>query len=352
MKLGVLAIAFGEPEEPTRDAVVPFLERIFLQNAGLEQRDPRQRARELAEARAPGLIEAYRSIGGSPLNGQADRQAAALEAALGERGLDAHVWSCFQFTPPFVGEAVRAAEDEGVELLVGLPIYPLCGRSTTVAALDAVRAALDGMVWDPRYIALGGWHDHEAYVGLRADHIRRFVDRRGLDLDDPDTLLYFSAHGTPVKYLAAGNRYDRYVEEHCRRIAEALHAPRWTVGFQNHTARGIAWTQPDNGDRLSRCTERRIVVDAVSFMHEQSETLAELDDELLGFATGLGKELHRVPVPWDDSAFPDVLADLVERAIGQEPSGLARCRCRPGGETWCTNGARDLPPSPYVPGGT
>ena len=35
-KLGVLVINFGEPEQATREQVEPFLERIFLQNAGLE----------------------------------------------------------------------------------------------------------------------------------------------------------------------------------------------------------------------------------------------------------------------------------------------------------------------------
>ena len=33
MKLGVLLLNFGEPEEATMEAVVPFLERIFALNA-------------------------------------------------------------------------------------------------------------------------------------------------------------------------------------------------------------------------------------------------------------------------------------------------------------------------------
>ena len=228
----------------------------------------------------------------------------------------------------------------------------MCGHSTTVAALDSVRAALDELDWDVPFIGVAGWHRHPGYLALRAEHIRAFVRERALNLSDPDTILYFSAHGTPVKYILEGNRYDRYVEEHCREIAEALGVgDRFAVGFQNHANRRIAWTWPDNEERIGTLPERRLVVDAVSFIHEQSETLDELDRELREAVEAMGKEMYRVPVPHDDPRFAGVLADLVGQALGQSPAedpALAPCRCRPVPGTWCTNGARDLDPSPYV----
>ena len=36
MKIGVLILNFGEPENPTLEEVIPFLERIFARNASLE----------------------------------------------------------------------------------------------------------------------------------------------------------------------------------------------------------------------------------------------------------------------------------------------------------------------------
>ena len=71
MKIGVLMLNFGEPENPTLEEVIRFLERIFARNASLESEKGSDRARKLAEARAPGLIEEYQRIGGSPLNRQA-----------------------------------------------------------------------------------------------------------------------------------------------------------------------------------------------------------------------------------------------------------------------------------------
>jgi ferrochelatase len=141
------------------------------------------------------------------------------------------------------------------------------------------------------------------------------------------------------------------VEEQCRAIARALGADRYGVGFQNHTNRRIAWTQPDNEDRIRQASEKRLVVVPISFMHEQSETLAELDHEIRAFVEGLGKEYHRVPVPHEEPAFASFLAELVGALVGDPttaPTPLARCRCADLEGVWCTNGARDLPPSPYA----
>lgn len=354
-KVGVLAINFGEPDEPTSEKVIPFLERIFLQNANLEPNESgRERARQLAEDRAPGLIEEYEEIGGSPLNRQADEQASSLEALLRHRGWDARVYSVFQFTEPSIADGVARAKDDGVDVLVAVPVYPICGRSTTVAALETVQDAMAEARWQPAFHGVSGWHDADEYVALRTENVRAFVDDEELDLRDPETLLYFSVHGTPIKYLDEGNRYDRYVEEQCREIARRLGADRYAVGFQNHTNRRIAWTQPDNEDRIREAQERRLVVVPISFMHEQSETLAELDHELRGFIESLGKELHRVPVPHDSGDFTAFLADLVDAVVrGPEDDGggafaLARCRCAPLDGVWCTNGNRELPQSPYA----
>jgi len=352
VRIGVLVINFGEPAEPTLETITPFLERIFLQNASLENHLDEAflaRARKLAMDRAPGLLEEYQAIGGSPLNAQSDEQARLLHEALEGGGWDVHTYSVFQFTDPFVAEGVARAREDGVELLVGLPVYPMCGHSTNVAALDDVRRAMDEMGWDIPFVGLSGWHSDPDYLAMRVDHIRGFVEANGLDLRDPDTLLYFSAHGTPIKYLRVGNRYDRYVEEHCRDIAEALGADRHAVGFQNHTNRRILWTQPDNEPLIESLTETNLVVDAVSFIHEQSETLAELDHELNEFIEEQGKTLYRVPVPHDDPRFIGVLSRLVRSAVeihGGGATALTPCRCSPG--SWCTNGARDLPPSPFI----
>ena len=68
MKVGVLTLNFGAPENATLEEVVPFLEKIFMRNSSLEpdEDNAQKRAQQLANTRAPELIKDYKKIGGSP----------------------------------------------------------------------------------------------------------------------------------------------------------------------------------------------------------------------------------------------------------------------------------------------
>lgn len=343
MTTGVLLLNFGEPEETTREAVVPYLERIFLSNMEMEDIDDeeaaRERARELAEKRAPGLLAEYEEMGPSPLKQQAREQADALADELGGRGYDVEIYNGMQYTDPFVREALEEARDDGVEELVALPVYPLCGRTTTVESLEMTEEALEELDWSPEYTEITGWHEHPDYVELRADNLAEFIDDEGVEIGENAELL-FSAHGTPTKYLEGdlGFRYDDYVGEFCDWMADRLGVDDYLLGYQNHENRGVDWTEPDTEDVIEEVEAPHVVVEPLSFMREQSETLSELDIELDEECEELGVELHRVPIPHDDPRFPGVLADLVEPVIDDEPLedwGMGQCRCKETEGTYC-----------------
>jgi ferrochelatase len=236
-----------------------------------------------------------------------------------------------------VAEAARA---DGVTSLVVLPVYPLCGASTTVAALASLRKVLDEMAWDVPVHEVAGWHRHPLYVAIRSDGVRASAAAAALDLNDPRARLLFSAHGTPLRYLVEGNRYDRYVTESCAAIARDAGVAEYMLGFQNHGNRPIEWTQPTVEDVVAGAAADALVVVPLSFMHEQSETLAELDGELRERVESRGIAFHRVPVPHDDPRFRVVLADLVEAGLSESGDArgiaLTACRCRPGAR--CLNG--------------
>ncbi|QKY19794.1 ferrochelatase [Halolamina sp. CBA1230] len=347
MTTGIAVLNFGEPAAADREVVEEYLERIFLANMDIEgdtsQEAARERARSLAERRAPGLLEEYGEIDGSPLNAHARRQADLLETELRERGYDAETYVGYQFMEPFVEDAAEQAHADGVDRLIGLPVYPLCGPSTTVQALEKLAGAVDDLDWDVPYHEITGYHTHSAYARLRADNIRRTLDREGLELDS-DTRLIFSAHGTPTYYLDEGSRYVQYVEEYCEMVAGMLGNPDYELGYQNHANRDVEWTQPDVEDVVERIDAERVVVDPTSFMHEQSETLAELDHDLREEAEAAGLGFTRVPVPYDDERFVGLLADLTEPFVADfDPDyyGLQQCTCRPEPNAMCLNARRN-----------
>ena len=344
MKVGIVVLNFGEPEHATLEEVVPFLEKIFMINASLEDLDAYERAKkrsmQLAEERAPSLIEELEKIGGSPLHAQARAQAEALEKELQRRGHTVKTYQGMQFTRPSIAEAVAAAKADGVERLIGLPVYPLCGPSTTVAALADLSKAVEEADWEVEVREITGWHTHPLYTDLRADAIGAVANENGLNLNDPTTKLVFSAHGTPIKYLQEGSRYEAYVIDSCKRIADALGVVDYVIGYQNHTNRpGVQWTQPDVEKVVEEIDAETIVVDGVAFMHEQSETLAELDHDLREDAEGRGLKYFRVPTPHDDPRLAVVLADLVEPLIADRTAeaGLRPCLCRERPGVYCLN---------------
>ena len=348
MSTGVVLLNFGEPAEPERDRVVDYLERIFYANADLEEADSeeaaRERSRKLAQRRAPGLIEEYEEIGGSPLNGQAQHQAEMAETVLRDRGYDVTTYLGTQYTEPFIEDAATQAMADDVDKLVGLPIYPLCGPSTNVIALDELDDAVEELGWDVEQEAITGWHKHPTYNRVRSENIADFAEEHDLDLHDEETAVVYSAHGTPQHYLNEGSRYDIYVEEFCEVISAVLGIQEYHIGFQNHENRDIPWTEPEVEDLIEELDAERVVVEPISFLHEQSETLSELDVELKAEAEEAGLDFYRVPIPHDDERMGELFADLVEPFIADfEPEyyQYRQCQCRDKPGTMCLNAPRE-----------
>lgn len=344
MSVGVVTLNFGEPGEPDRDTVEGYLERIFFSNADLEEYESeeaaRERARSLAKRRTPALIEEYEEIGGSPLNEQARAHTVAIEDELRNRGYDVTTYMGMQYMPPFIDDAVSEAYEDGVETLIGLPLYPLCGPSTNVLALDDLDAAIADRDWDVDVQHITGWHRHPTYNRVRAENIRSYIEDVGVSLQDDETAMVFSAHGTPTHYLEEGSRYDQYVEEYCAVQASLLNVDAYSIGFQNHANRGIEWTEPELEDLVEDIDAARVVVEPISFLNEQSETLSELDIELVEDAIDPDQELYRVPIPTDDSRMAGIFADLLEPLIADFDPGyyqLRQCQCRNEPGTVCLN---------------
>ncbi|MFW6383921.1 MAG: ferrochelatase [Halodesulfurarchaeum sp.] len=344
MNVGVVVLNFGEPAEPSREAVIPFLERIFLENASLERFDSRaaaeERAGELARRRADGLIEEYKAIGGSPLQEQARAQVRAIDAELDSRGYDPTVRTAMQYTEPLLDAVAAEMGTGGYDQVIAVPIYPLSGPSTNIRAVGNFEAALAEVDPAVEFRAVTGWHRHPSYTRLRHENLESFLEERDLDPRAPDTELVFSAHGTPTSYLAAGSRYDQYVEEFAATLGALLDVEEYTLGYQNHANRDVEWTGPDVESALEGVDAERVVVEPLSFLHEQSETLFELDVELREEAEALGLDFHRVPVPHDDPRLSEIVADLLEPFLaGFDPGThqLRPCQCRDEPGTFCLN---------------
>src|SRR5882724_254234 len=147
MKIAVILFNLGGPD--SLDAVQPFLRNLFSDPAIITLpswlRLPL--ASFIASRRTPKATEIYAKIGGSsPILGQTEAQARALEEALGRADGSEHEWRgyvCMRYWHPMTEAVVRAVRRFAPDRIVLLPLYPQFSTTTTGSSFTAWKAATD-----------------------------------------------------------------------------------------------------------------------------------------------------------------------------------------------------------------
>jgi len=313
VKIAVILFNLGGPD--SLEAVQPFLRNLFSDPAILRVpsliRGPL--ARFIASRRAPKARGIYEQIGGSsPILGQTEAQARALEAALGAAG-EGHEWRgyvCMRYWHPMTEAVVRSVERFAPDRIVLLPLYPQFSTATTassfkawndLARFKAPTEVVKDYPTDPGFIA--------ASVAL----VEEGLAQAGAG---PRRLL-FSAHGLPERVIRAGDPYQSQVERTAKAIAESLGGLDWSVCYQSRVG-PLKWIGPSTDAEIARAGADKVavVLYPLSFVSEHSETLVELDIEYRHLAERAGVPAYvRVPTVGTHPLFIAGLARLVRDAL-------------------------------------
>jgi len=316
----VVLMNLGGPDSLA--AVRPFLYNLFSDPAiiGLPALFRLPLAWLIAACRAAVARGIYAQLDGfSPLLANTQAQAQALEVELGAG------YRCFiamRYWHPLTAAAVAAVKAWHPDEIILLPLYPQFSTTTTASSLEAwrdeaLRQDLGGKTRGIRsYPALSGLVT--ALAGLVAEALEVAAAEAG-----PVRLL-FSAHGLPLKIVAAGDPYPSEIECTAAAVVEALARPGldWRVCFQSRVG-PLAWLGPSLDEELRRAGRDgvAVVVAPISFVSEHSETLVELDRDYRRLAEACGvPAYHRVPAVGTDRRFIAALAELVR---GTEQPGQA-----------------------------
>jgi ferrochelatase len=314
-KLGVVLFQLGGPD--SLSAVEPFLHNLFLDpdiiDFPLAKLARPVLAKLMAASRAKKVQQSYARLGGkSPLVEWTRRQAQALERALRE-SLDVRVVVAMRYWHPFTSEAIENLVRERVSKLVLLPLYPHYSKTTTGSSLNEWRrrAAGTALAQTPATV-IETYHDDPGYVDTLVDQIEQSLQK--FPAHEPVHLL-FSAHGVPTSVIAAGDPYQRQIEETTRLV---LARGRWnhphTVCYQSKVGSG-RWLQPSIHEvipRLAARGPRRVLVVPISFVSDHIETLHEIDVEVREQAQQAGiRQFEMMPGLNDGARFIRTLADLV-----------------------------------------
>src|SRR4051812_7320325 len=325
----VLLFNLGGPDDLA--SVEPFLVNLFSDREIIElplgaALQPVM-ARLIAKLRGPSVRRNYERIGGgSPQLRITRAQAAALETRLNTGACNGGAFRVFvamRYTRPSCEDAVEAIAAAGIRRIVTLTLFPHYSKATTGSS----RREFDRALGKPAWRAFGfevthidRYPEDSAYLDAMAERVLQAWDRipeerRGA------TVMLFSAHGLPQKFIDAGDPYVGDIESTRRGILERVNLPcRHVLAYQSRTG-PVKWIGPGTEqmlESLGREGVTDVLVVPLSFVSDHIETLYEVDLLFGEVAAKAGITGYRRTEALNTSPrFIGALAGLVEEHVGE-----------------------------------
>jgi ferrochelatase len=310
MKIAVILFNLGGPD--SLDAVQPFLRNLFGDPAIITLpawlRLPL--ANFIAARRTPKARAIYGKIGGSsPILGQTEAQARALEEALGPE----HEWRgyvCMRYWHPLTDAVVRSVACFGPDRIVLLPLYPQFSTTTTGSSFKAWR---DAAAFTAPTATISSYPTEPGFIRASVELVKEGLAQAG----SGTRRVLFSAHSLPEKIIKAGDPYQSQVEQTAVAVGEHLAGAEWRVCYQSRVG-PLRWLGPPTDSEIRRAGADKVgvVLYPISFVSEHSETLVELDIDYRQLAEQAGVPTYiRVPTVGTHPLFIHGLANLVRAAL-------------------------------------
>ena len=312
MKVAIILFNLGGPD--SLEAVKPFLRNLFSDPAIINLpgwlRLPL--ARFISSRRAKKAMGIYAKIGGSsPILGQTEAQARALEKALGQGNTDEwRGYVCMRYWHPMTDRVVQSVRRYAPDRIVLLPLYPQYSTTTTGSSFKAWKETSSFTVPSSE---IESYPTDPGFIAASVELVRQGLAEAGAG----KTRVLFSAHGLPEKIVKGGDPYQRHVEQTAKAIVDAIGNLDSTVCYQSRVG-PLKWIGPPTEQEIERAGRdgANVVLYPLSFVSEHSETLVELDMDYRQLASEAGVAKYvRVPTVGTHPKFIDGLARLVRNAL-------------------------------------
>jgi ferrochelatase len=292
----VILIALGGPR--SLDEVGPFMQAFM--------------GRPAPPTVVQAVVERYRVIGGrSPLPDMVKAQAEALAKELGD-GFRAY--EGFRYSRPTVAESHERAVRDGARRVIALSMSPFSNEVTTGAYRSACESLGSGGTC-PLFIP--SWHDHPLFIKAWEERIFHGL-RRFRETKRRHTAVVFTSHSIPVRYIAAGDPYQRQIEETVRLIVGGMGLTNWYIAWQSKGARPTEpWLEPEVEAVLDRIAAEKkcsaVLEVPLGFTCDHLETLYDIEIVHRKHAGSLGLAFERTESLNTSPLFIRALADIVRK---------------------------------------
>ncbi|MFP4324075.1 MAG: ferrochelatase [Anaerolineales bacterium] len=340
--IGVLLAQLGTPDEPTPQAVRPYL-REFLSDMRIIDYHPllwqpilRGIILRVRPRKSAALYKRIWLDEGSPLLVYSQKQVAGLQDRLGE---GYRVVLGMTYGQPSIRAALDRLEAEGIDRIIVLPMYPQYSSTTTASVYDAVYKAAAGRrcPWFherkrfvPTLRFVPPYYDHPGYIAALAEQI----ETARVGMAQPPEQYVFSFHGIPKRYARTGDPYPEQCTVTAQLLGEALGLAddQWRMTFQSQFG-PEKWLEPDTEatiEDLPAHGVHDVLVACPGFTADCLETVDEIGNEAREAFEEAGGDPARfslAPCLNDNPTWLEALAEITRReASGWQPASIAQAR--------------------------
>jgi ferrochelatase len=317
-KIGVVLLNLGGPD--SLEAVEPFLFNLFndpdIINFPLSFLFRKRLARLISSKRHPRIQEQYKQIGGkSPLKDFTLRQANLLERKLNDRTA-AKVYVAMRYWHPLTEETLDELERDGIKKVVLLPLYPQYSKATTESSVKewekqlALRKNSPPLEWS----LIESYYDFPPYIEAFVERINQGLEKFPAK-KRRDVHILFSAHGTPMKLVRAGDPYSEHIKKTVRAVVEqGDFSQAHSLCYQSKVG-PQKWLKPSTPETIAELAAegvKNMLVVPIAFASDHLETLFEVGIEFRHLAKQAGVGQFEVTEGLNYSEkFIDALAQLV-----------------------------------------
>ncbi|MDO6447128.1 ferrochelatase [Colwellia sp. 1_MG-2023] len=260
----------------------------------------------------------YQSIwtdAGSPLMVISEQITAKVAKSLHDNNEDVVVDLAMRYGAPSIGEALNNFQQQGIDNIVVLPLYPQYAGPTTGSTFDAVVNEIKQWRWIPSLHFISGYYDHPLYIKALANSINEHFQAVG----KPEKLV-LSYHGMPKYFLEKGDPYYCFCHKTTRLLVDelGLASDEYIMTFQSRFGKA-EWLQPYTDATLEHLAKegcQSVAIVSPAFSADCLETLEELVHENKAvFIEAGGKEYHYIPALNDRDDHCQLITDIVTKQL-------------------------------------
>ena len=324
----VLITNLGSPDEPTTSAVRRYLQEFLSDRRVVEI--PRLIwllilhgiILRIRPAKSAKLYQTVWQDDGAPLLSITAAQKAKMATKIkSQYGDNVIVDFAMRYGNPSIARVLQQFQQQGVDKIVVLPLYPQYAGPTTASTFDAVSKELQKWRYIPSIHFLHTYHNNPLYIEALAETVKEHVASHG----KPERLV-LSYHGMPELFRKWGDPYYDFCLETTSLLKKVILASglgftddEIIMTFQSRFGKA-EWLKPYTDVTLENLPKqgiKHVAIMSPAFSADCLETLEELIHENSEvFIEAGGESYHYIAALNDRDDHIDALFDVLVPTLG------------------------------------